>query len=111
MLYGGPRVGYVMKVFPRLSETFIVTELLAQERAGLDVEVFSLRRSQDLHAHGALARLQAPVTYISDGEPTFGDVLLALMPELGSAERSADVDRMLRMAGTEKPRDVMQALL
>ena len=38
MPYGEPRVGYVMKVFPRRSETFIVTELLAQERAGLEVE-------------------------------------------------------------------------
>ena len=110
MPYGEPRVGYVMKVFPRRSETFIVTELLAQERAGLEVEVFSLRPSGDQHAHAALDRLQAPVTYIGDGEPTLGDVLLALMPELGTAERAADVDRMLRMAGTEKPRDVMQAL-
>jgi len=37
------RVGYVLKVFPRLSQTFIVNELRAHERAGLSLTVFSLR--------------------------------------------------------------------
>lgn len=37
------RVGYVLKVYPRLSQTFIVNELRAHEAAGLDVVVFSLR--------------------------------------------------------------------
>ena len=27
---GGPRIGYVLKVYPRFSETFIVTEILAR---------------------------------------------------------------------------------
>lgn len=110
MRYGEPRVGYVVKVFPRRSETFILTELLAQERAGLDVEVFSLRPSADGDAHAALGRLEARVTYVADGDPTLGEVLLALMPELAAADRCADVDRMLRMASTEKPRDVLQAV-
>lgn len=110
MRYGEPRVGYVVKVFPRRSETFILTELLAQERAGLDVEVFSLRPSADGDAHAALGRLEARVTYVGDGDPTLGEVLLALMPELAAPDRCADVDRMLRMASTEKPRDVLQAV-
>ena len=29
-------LGYVMQVFPRRSDTFVITELLAQQRAGLD---------------------------------------------------------------------------
>ena len=41
------RVGYVLKVYPRLSQTFIVNELRAHEAAGLDVVVFSLRRPKD----------------------------------------------------------------
>jgi len=40
-------VGYVLKVFPRLSQTFIVNELRAHERAGLRVTVFSLRRPRE----------------------------------------------------------------
>ena len=34
------RVGYVLKVFPRLSETFVLGEILELERQGVEVEVF-----------------------------------------------------------------------
>ena len=37
------RVGYVLKTFPRLSETFILNEILAHESQGLDVAILSLR--------------------------------------------------------------------
>ena len=37
------RIGYVVKRFPRYSETFVVTELLAHQAAGWEVEIFSLR--------------------------------------------------------------------
>ena len=30
----GARIGYVLKVYPRFSETFIVTEILAREAQG-----------------------------------------------------------------------------
>ena len=36
------RIGYVLKRFPRFSETFILNELLAHEAAGAEVHVFSL---------------------------------------------------------------------
>jgi colanic acid/amylovoran biosynthesis glycosyltransferase len=100
------RVGYVAKVFPRLSETFIVSELLAQERAGLDVEVFSLRRSEDRGAHGAHARLRAPVTYVGEGEPTLG----ALLAGLAEASPTGDLEAMVALAGQQHPREVAQAL-
>ena len=38
-----PRVGYVLKMYPRFSETFILTEILAHEAAGAELEIFSLR--------------------------------------------------------------------
>ena len=43
------RVGYVVKRYPRYSETFIVNEILAHEAAGLDIEIFSLRPPNDGH--------------------------------------------------------------
>lgn len=60
-----PRVGYVLKMYPRFSETFIVHEILQQEAAGTHVEIFSLRLPIDGRFHEALARVQAPVTYLS----------------------------------------------
>ena len=58
------RVGYVLKMYPRFSETFVLTELLAQQDRGVDLEVFSLRPPADGRFHEALARLRAPVTYL-----------------------------------------------
>ncbi len=60
----GPRVGYVLKMYPRFSETFIVHEILQQEAAGTHVEIFSLRLPVDGRFHEALADVQAPVTYL-----------------------------------------------
>jgi glycosyltransferase involved in cell wall biosynthesis len=58
------KIAYVVKRFPRYSETFIVNEILAHEAAGCEVEVFSLRYSIDSHFQDVLARLRAPVRYV-----------------------------------------------
>lgn len=60
------RIGYIVKVYPRYSETFIVNEILAHEEAGLSIELFSLRPSRDTHFQDAIARVRAPVTYLGD---------------------------------------------
>lgn len=59
-----PKIAYVLKRFPRFSETFILNELLAHEAAGADVHVFSLRRPPDEPRHARLAELKAKVTYL-----------------------------------------------
>ncbi|WP_427129087.1 glycosyltransferase [Pseudarthrobacter sp. S9] len=59
-----PGIAYVLKMYPRFSETFIVSEILAREAAGDRIEIFSLRPTTDPRFHPALARVQAPVTYI-----------------------------------------------
>ncbi|MEZ5652612.1 MAG: glycosyltransferase [Burkholderiaceae bacterium] len=55
------RVGYVLKRFPRFSETFVVNEILALERAGVHVEVFSLRDPDEPMRHEMLDEVRAPV--------------------------------------------------
>jgi glycosyltransferase involved in cell wall biosynthesis len=60
-----PRIGYVLKRYPRLSETFIVTEILAHEAAGMELEIFSLRNPTEGRFHAELARVRAPVTYLA----------------------------------------------
>src|SRR5919198_4204807 len=60
-----PRVGYVVKRYPRYSETFVVNEILAHEAAGLEVEVFSLNPPNDTHFQDVIAEVRAPVTYVS----------------------------------------------
>ena len=58
------RVGYVVKKYPRLSETFILDEILGLQEAGVEVSVFSLRLPDEGRFHGDLARVQADVRYL-----------------------------------------------
>jgi glycosyltransferase involved in cell wall biosynthesis len=76
------RIGYVVKRYPRYSETFIVREILAQEQAGVDVEIFSLRPSCDSHFQDLIARVRGPVSYLHF--PTDG-----LLPETSPATLTA----------------------
>jgi len=59
------RIGYVLKRYPRYSETFIVTEILGHEVAGLEIEIFALRPPEDTHFQDVIARVRAPVHYLS----------------------------------------------
>jgi glycosyltransferase involved in cell wall biosynthesis len=61
------KVGYVLKMYPRFSETFILTEILELERRGWDLEILSLRLPVDGRFHPDLARVQAPVHYLQAG--------------------------------------------
>jgi len=53
-------------MYPRFSETFVVSEILAREAAGHDIRVYSLRLPVDGRFHAMLADVRAPVTYIPD---------------------------------------------
>jgi colanic acid/amylovoran biosynthesis glycosyltransferase len=59
-------VGYLLKMFPRFSETFVLAELLELERQGVDLRVISLKRPDDGIVHDDVSRLRAPVTYVPE---------------------------------------------
>jgi glycosyltransferase involved in cell wall biosynthesis len=63
------RVAYVLKMYPRFSETFVLNELLELERQGVELHVFSLKRPNDGISHADVARLHAPVTYLPESLP------------------------------------------
>jgi len=60
----GP-IGYVTKMYPRFSETFVVSEILAREAAGEEIVIFSLRPPTDPRFHPELARVKAPVIQVA----------------------------------------------
>lgn len=62
-----PHVAYVVKRYPRFSETFIVNEILAHEAAGTRVTIFSLRAGTDTHFQDVVSRVKAPVHYLPHG--------------------------------------------
>ena len=59
-----PRVLYVLKRFPRLSETFILNELLRLEDRGAMLGVDSLLPPEEGPQHPEFDRLQAPVRHL-----------------------------------------------
>jgi glycosyltransferase involved in cell wall biosynthesis len=58
------RVIYLVRSWPRLSQTFVLDEVLALERRGLDLAVFSLVRSGESLVHPQVADVRARVTYL-----------------------------------------------
>jgi glycosyltransferase involved in cell wall biosynthesis len=60
-------IGYLLKRFPRLSETFILHEMLALERRGVDLHVYSLLDPEEPLVHADVARLQTKVEYLPAG--------------------------------------------
>lgn len=62
----GSTIGYVVKMYPRFSETFIVREIAAREAQGEQIAVASLRAPTDPRFHALLAGVNAPVTWIGE---------------------------------------------
>ncbi len=60
------KIGYVVKRFPRFSETFILNEILALEKQGVEVEVFALMEAVEDSFHEQLSAMKAPVFYLND---------------------------------------------
>lgn len=60
------RIGYVVKRFPRISETFIAQEVLELERRGADVRILALTENDAPADHAWLQQLRAPVRVIAD---------------------------------------------
>lgn len=59
-------VAFVLKGYPRLSETFIAHEIRALERRGLDIRIVSLRRPTDRSRHPVHREVKAPVLYLPE---------------------------------------------
>lgn len=58
------RLGYVLKRYPRISETFIASELLELQGQGETITVFAISRPEEPFAHGFLSQLTAEVVYL-----------------------------------------------
>ena len=66
------RVAFVLKGYPRLSETFIAQEIAALEKLGLQILIVSLRHPTDQQTHPVHAEIRAPLLYLPEylrGDP------------------------------------------
>jgi colanic acid/amylovoran biosynthesis glycosyltransferase len=82
----GLRVAYLLKRYPRLSQTFVLNEMLELERQGVEVVVIARDGSGEAIAHPATARLRARVHYLREIDPReerWDDIAADLLRGLG----------------------------
>ena len=75
----------IVSTWPRLSQTFVLREVLGLERLGVRVRIFSIKVPTGEPVHAEVAQVRAPVTYLafrSSWRPILG-ANLGLMRELG----------------------------
>ena len=98
------RIAYLLKKFPRLSETFVLNEILGQERLGADVHVFSRRAADDEPRHPQLSELRAPVEVLPERHELDAWTML-FADEPHPEETFAHVGRLVQLAREwEEPR-------
>lgn len=76
-------LGMLVKTWPKLSETFILEEVLGLERTGVALRLYALQPPSDQIQHPAVARVQAP---------------LVCVPPVGARHAPAYLWRHLRLA-------------
>jgi glycosyltransferase involved in cell wall biosynthesis len=57
-------LGVLVKIYPKLSETFILEEVLGLERKGLALRLYALAPATDSITHPDVARVQAPLVVV-----------------------------------------------
>lgn len=60
------KTAFVLKGYPRLSETFIAQEIRALERRHLSIAIYALRHPTDEHRHPVHDEIAAPVHYLPE---------------------------------------------
>lgn len=61
------RVGYIVRSFPRLSQTFVLNEVLALEESAVQVRIFSCINPREEVVQPQVTALRARVDYLEEG--------------------------------------------
>ena len=64
-----PEIGYVLKGYPRTSETFISNEIFLLEQQGLRISIFSLKEIEGQQLHSVIGKINARVNYLPQTIP------------------------------------------
>lgn len=97
------KIVVLLKGYPRLSETFIAQELLGLEKAGLKLELMSMRRPTDKKRHPVHDEISAPVTYLPEylhEEP------LRVLKALWGCRKKPGFTKALRQFLSDLPHDL-----
>jgi len=59
-----PTLGYILKGYPRISETFISNEILLLEQLGFRMRLFPMRHPRERFCHDSVKQIKAQVDYL-----------------------------------------------
>lgn len=59
-----PILGYILKGYPRISETFISNEILLLEKLGFTLRLFPMRQPRETFCHKSVKEIRAQVDYL-----------------------------------------------
>jgi len=60
------QIGYLLRSYPRLSQTFILNEILALEKIGVSIQIFALTDPHEKVVQMQVDKVQAPVHYLDE---------------------------------------------
>jgi glycosyltransferase involved in cell wall biosynthesis len=60
------QIGYILRSYPRLSQTFVLNEILALEQIGVSIQIFALSDPREQIVQPQVNRVQAPVRYLDE---------------------------------------------
>jgi glycosyltransferase involved in cell wall biosynthesis len=64
------QIGYLLRSYPRLSQTFVLNEILALEKIGVSIQIFALTNPREKVIQMQVDQVQAPVHYLDESTQT-----------------------------------------
>ena len=103
-------VGYILKQYPRLSETFILNEILGLEASAIDVSIFSLRHATEGRFHPAVASVKGTVHYVTNPDKTAFLEALRALPNLWTERLPEAFDFLDQLPAERRARIALGAI-
>lgn len=103
-------VGYVLKQYPRLSETFILNEILGLEQAGVQVSIFSLRHATEGRFHPDIASVRGDVHYLPTVDKAAFLAAVRALPELNTDQLGTVLDFVHLLPSDRQARVLLDAV-
>jgi glycosyltransferase involved in cell wall biosynthesis len=66
-----PHIGYILRSYPRLSQTFILNEILALEQLGWNVHIFAVTHPHEALVQTQVADIRARIDYLEVAEQRY----------------------------------------
>lgn len=63
---GERRLGMILKGYPRISESFISSEILMLESLGIPIDIYSIRQPRESFSHDHVKRIRARAAYLPE---------------------------------------------